>query len=120
MLFDFTKALLNVSESGTLREMEQRMIGSEHCVDLESFHDDYESLGLHSFWSLFLFTGGTSTLALAIYVIISLRNRYQVEGKSLVTVLSDVRKYFLYRRKRISRKVSDVESPKSLNTLEMT
>ncbi|KAJ9537931.1 hypothetical protein OSB04_030664 [Centaurea solstitialis] len=120
MLTDFTKALLNVSESGTLRYLEQRMIGSEHCVDLETFHDDYESLGLHSFWSLFLFTGGTSTLALAIYVIISLRNRYQSEGKSLVTVFSDVRRYFLYRKKRISRKVSDVESPKPPNTLEMT
>ncbi|KAI3716236.1 hypothetical protein L6452_23436 [Arctium lappa] len=120
MLLDFTKALLNVSESGTLRHMEQRMIGSEHCVDMESIHDDYESLGLHSFWSLFLFTGGTSTVALAIYVIISLRNRYQIEWRSSITIISDVRKYFLYRRKQFSRKVSDVESPKSPNTLEMT
>ncbi|XP_024979120.1 glutamate receptor 2.8-like [Cynara cardunculus var. scolymus] len=120
MLADFTKALLNISESGTLRHMEQRMIGSEHCVDLESIHDDYESLGLHSFWSLFLFTGATSTVALAIYVIISLRNHYWIEGRSLVTIISDVRKYFLYRRKRFSRKVSNVESPKSSSVLEMS
>ncbi|KVH93100.1 Extracellular ligand-binding receptor [Cynara cardunculus var. scolymus] len=72
----FAFALLNISESGTLRHMEQRMIGSEHCVDLESIHDDYES--------------ATSTVALAIYVIISLRNHYWIEGRSLVTIISDV------------------------------
>ncbi|KAI7754653.1 hypothetical protein M8C21_030932, partial [Ambrosia artemisiifolia] len=41
MVTDFTKALLDVSESGTLQNMEKRMLGSEHCVDMESDHDEY-------------------------------------------------------------------------------
>ncbi|PWA68110.1 ionotropic glutamate receptor, metazoa, Periplasmic binding protein-like I [Artemisia annua] len=64
MLRDFTKALLNVSESGTLKRIEKMMLGSEQCVE-ESAND--ESLGFDSFWPLFLLTGVTSTIALAIH-----------------------------------------------------
>lgn len=39
MVTDFTKALLNVSESGTLQNIEKRMLGSEKCVDMESVHE---------------------------------------------------------------------------------
>ncbi|KAJ0725876.1 putative solute-binding protein family 3/ domain of MltF [Helianthus annuus] len=117
MVPDFTKALLNVSERGTLRDLEKRMLGSVECVDQDTVHDEYGSLGLSTFWSLFLLTGGTSTVALATYVIISLRKYYQREGVSPITIISDIRKYITYRRKRLSRKVSDLESP---NTLEMT
>ncbi|XP_021989269.2 glutamate receptor 2.8 [Helianthus annuus] len=116
MLPDFTKALLNVSESGTLREIEKRMLGSEHCVDQEAIQDEYERLGLGSFWSLFLLAGGTSTVALAIYVI---QNLCQLE-RSLVTIISDARKFCVHRRKRLSRKVSDVESAESPNAQEIT
>ncbi|GKC96914.1 hypothetical protein Tco_1162356, partial [Tanacetum coccineum] len=70
MLPDFTKALLNVSESGTLQKIEKMMLGSEQCVD-EPAND--ESLGLHSFWSLFLLTSVTSTIALAIHYGIKLQ-----------------------------------------------
>ncbi|KAL7599491.1 hypothetical protein Lser_V15G25076 [Lactuca serriola] len=119
MVADFTKALLNVSESGTLQEIERRMIGSEKCVEMDSDHDEYESLGLGSFWSLLVLTSGTSTIALVIYVVISLRDYCRIEQKSIISIFSDVKKYFVIPRKRISRKVSDLESPKNLN-LEMT
>lgn len=118
MLPDFTKALLYVSEVGILRDIEKIMLGSEHCVD--SINDDNSSLGLSSFWSLFLLTCGTSTVALVIYAIISVRNQCQIEGRSLITIISDARKYCLYRRKRISRKVSDIDSPIGPNAVEMT
>ncbi|KAM0004608.1 putative periplasmic binding protein-like I [Helianthus debilis subsp. tardiflorus] len=77
MVTDFTKALLNVSESGTLETIEKRMLGSEQSVDMESDHDEYGRLGLSSFWSLFILTGGTSTIALVIHVIITLRNHFR-------------------------------------------
>ncbi|KAI3525201.1 hypothetical protein L1887_03875 [Cichorium endivia] len=118
MVADFTKALLNVSESGTLQDIEKRMIGSEKCVDMDSDRDEYESLGLDSFWSLLVLTGGTSSIALVIYVVITLRNHCRVEQKSVISIFLDVKKYFLHRRK-FSRKVSDVESPKS-SDMEMT
>ncbi|GKB38192.1 glutamate receptor 2.7, partial [Tanacetum coccineum] len=120
MLQDFTKALLNVSESGTLREIEKKMLGSEQCVDQDWIHDEYESLGLSSFWSLFVLTGGTSTIALSIYLVISLRNYFQIDLRCIITMISDFRKYYMHRRKQLSRKVSDLDNPKSPNALEMT
>ncbi|GKC19516.1 glutamate receptor 2.7-like protein [Tanacetum coccineum] len=119
MLADFTKALLNVSESGTLREIEKKMLGSEQCVDQDSAHDEYESLGLSSFWLLFVLTGGTSTISLAIYFIISLRNHCQIEWRYFITIISEFKKNYLHRRKQLSRKVSDVDSPSSPNALDM-
>ncbi|KAL8242633.1 hypothetical protein R6Q59_012935 [Mikania micrantha] len=107
LVSDFTKALLNVSESGTLRDIEKKMLGSEQCVDQDTIPDEYGSLGLSSFWSLFILTGGTSTIALATYVIISLRKYYlQMEH---TTIISDIRKYIMYRKKKLSRKISDIE-----------
>ncbi|KAI3803506.1 hypothetical protein L1987_31658 [Smallanthus sonchifolius] len=117
MVSDFTKALLNVSESGTLRDIKKRTLGSEHCVDPETIQDQYGSLGLASFWSLFLLAGGTSTIALVIYV---MQNLCQLERRSLITILTEVRKYFVCRRKRLSKKVSDVESVESPNAKEIT
>ncbi|KAD6794512.1 hypothetical protein E3N88_05408 [Mikania micrantha] len=75
MVTDFTKALLNVSESGTLQHIEKRMLGSEHCVDMDSMQDEYGRLGLTNFWSLFILTGSTSTIALVIHVVITIRSR---------------------------------------------
>ncbi|KAD2394451.1 hypothetical protein E3N88_41428 [Mikania micrantha] len=107
LVSDFTKALLNVSESGTLRDIEKKMLGSEQCVDQDTIPDEFGSLGLSSFWSLFILTGGTSTIALATYVIISLRKYYlQMEH---TTIISDIRKYIMYRKKKLSRKISDIE-----------
>ncbi|XP_071716541.1 glutamate receptor 2.7-like isoform X2 [Rutidosis leptorrhynchoides] len=120
MLPDFTKALLNVSEIGVLQDIEKKMFGSEHCVDLQSMNDEYGSLGLKSFWSLFLLTCGTSTVSLLIYAIISVRNHCHIEGRSLVDIISDARNYCLYRRKRLSRKVSDVDTPVGPNADEIT
>ncbi|GJS65883.1 glutamate receptor 2.7 [Tanacetum coccineum] len=83
MLPDFTKALLNVSESGTLQKIEKMMLGSEQCVD-ESAND--ESLGLDSFWSLFLLTGVTSTIALAIHYGTILRTHAIYYGTRLQSI----------------------------------
>ncbi|MFS7994567.1 hypothetical protein Hanom_Chr12g01107561 [Helianthus anomalus] len=65
---------MNVSESGTLKELEDRYINSEKCLDEELLPDENESLNLHSFSVLFVLTGGTSTLALAIYIVISIND----------------------------------------------
>ncbi|KAL8189246.1 hypothetical protein R6Q57_028812 [Mikania cordata] len=111
MVSDFTKALLNMSESGALRDFEKRMLGSERCVDREGNQDENGSLDLGSFWSLFLLAGGISTLALVIYVI---KNHCPFKS------ISEVRNYFVHRRKRLSRKVSDVEGQESPNAVEIT
>lgn len=116
MVPDFTKALLNVSESGTLRDIEKKSLGLEHCVDQEEIPDEYESLGLGSFWSLFVLAGGTSTIALVIYV---MQNYFKNERRSLIAIILDVRKYLVHRKKRMSRKISDVDGVESPNIPEI-
>ncbi|KAK1405106.1 Glutamate receptor [Heracleum sosnowskyi] len=91
LVTDVNKALLEVFESGKLRELEDKMIGSERCVEVDSSNDDEISLSLNSFWILFALTGGITTCALTIYVLDGLRRRHQ--------------------RRRLSRKVSDAEIP---------
>lgn len=91
MVADFTKALLNVSESGTLQEIEKKMIGSEKCVEMDSDDDEYESLGLGSFSSLLVLTSGTSTVALVIYVVISLRDYCRIQQKSISSIFQMLR-----------------------------
>ncbi|KAF6155959.1 hypothetical protein GIB67_039290 [Kingdonia uniflora] len=68
MLPDISKAVLQVTESGKLRELENALINSYECS--KSDDDDGGSLGLASFWALFAITVGTSTAAFIIYVIL--------------------------------------------------
>ena len=65
MLTDISQAVLNVSESGTLRKLEKTMLDSNKCSESDD-KDDY-SLGLDSFWGLFAITGGASTIAFLFY-----------------------------------------------------
>ncbi|KAK1416726.1 hypothetical protein QVD17_25842 [Tagetes erecta] len=65
--------LLNISESGRLKELEDIYLINEKCVDEESSPDENGQLDLHSYWVLFVLTGGTSTIALVIYLIINLK-----------------------------------------------
>ncbi|KAF2287349.1 hypothetical protein GH714_039701 [Hevea brasiliensis] len=72
LLHEVTEALVKVTESGELQELEKAMIGSQKCVvnqeESSELEDETFSLSPSSFWMLFIITGGTSTLALLIYV----------------------------------------------------
>lgn len=63
------EALLKVSESGKLRELETSMIASEKCMEV-NLHDDDDisSLSPSGFWVLFVLSGGISTIALVIFL----------------------------------------------------
>ncbi|KAJ0700869.1 putative periplasmic binding protein-like I [Helianthus annuus] len=73
LLSEVNKALTNVSESGKLKELEDASLTSEKCVDEKSSPNEDESLSPRGFSILFELTGGTSTVALAIYIITSIR-----------------------------------------------
>ncbi|XP_074355792.1 glutamate receptor 2.8-like [Apium graveolens] len=107
---DTNKALLEVFESGKLRELENKMIGSERCVEVESAYDDEDenSLTLDSFWILFALTGGTTTCALTIYALDGLRRRATNFTPKIVTTIS---KHWGHQNRRFSRKVSDADTP---------
>ncbi|KAI7750408.1 hypothetical protein M8C21_013425 [Ambrosia artemisiifolia] len=72
-LSEANKALMNISERGKIKEYEDAYLISEKCVDDESSHDENGTLNLHSFWVLFVLTGGTSTVSLVIYIITTFR-----------------------------------------------
>ncbi|CAI0410861.1 unnamed protein product [Linum tenue] len=73
-----TEALVKVTESGQLRDLEIDMIASQKCVGNDELLGDSSSeagygssnpsLGADSFWMLFVFTAGTSTLALLMFM----------------------------------------------------
>ncbi|KAL8223702.1 hypothetical protein R6Q57_019177 [Mikania cordata] len=69
-LADANIALMNITESGRLQYLENQYLNlGKQCVDDESSPNKNESLSFHSFRALFTLTGGTSTLALSIYII---------------------------------------------------
>ncbi|KAL8131537.1 glutamate receptor 2.8-like isoform X1 [Apium graveolens] len=111
MITDVNKALLEVFESGKLRELEDKMIGSERCVEVDSSNDDEISLSLNSFWILFALTGGITTGALTIYALDGLRRRATKFTQQISNVVTMVLKHWGHQRRRFSRKVSDAEIP---------
>ncbi|CAH1425709.1 unnamed protein product [Lactuca virosa] len=69
-LSEANKALMTASESGKLKKLEDTFLTSEKCVDDdESFPNEYESLSPQSFSTLFVLTGGTSTVCLVVYIL---------------------------------------------------
>lgn len=58
-----------MSENGKLLELEERYINSEKCAEPVLLSNEDASIGFESFAILFLLTGCTSTVALAIFVI---------------------------------------------------
>lgn len=67
MLPSITEALLKVAESGKLQELENNMIASEKCKDVEP-ENGSRSLSPNSFLVLFILTGGTSTVTFVVYI----------------------------------------------------
>ncbi|KAF8411018.1 hypothetical protein HHK36_003557 [Tetracentron sinense] len=67
----FSEAILNISESGKLKDLEKEWFSSSpKCSDKTKT----ESLSLHNFWGLFLITGGTSTIVFLLFLVNLLRN----------------------------------------------
>ncbi|CAK9167342.1 unnamed protein product [Ilex paraguariensis] len=108
---DINQALVKVSESGALRELERSTTGSEKCLDEESEKENV-SLSANSFWVLFVFTGGTSTAAPALYII---RSKWKLENSifqlgSIWMLIWIVLKHWENKRSRFSRRVSPADT----------
>lgn len=75
-LSDANNIVIRVTESGKLKELEDTFLTSGKCVDDdESFPNEYESLSPQSFSTLFVLTGGTSTVCLVVYILKRIRRR---------------------------------------------
>ncbi|XP_062102999.1 glutamate receptor 2.8-like [Humulus lupulus] len=65
---DISQAILKVTENGRLLELEKKMLSSyNYCSSSRNDAEHNGSLGMNSFYGLFLITGGTSTAALLIF-----------------------------------------------------
>lgn len=107
--------MLKVSESGKLRELENAILASQKCIDMEP-DDDPRSLSLSPsyFWVLFVFTGGTSSIALVIYIFCACMSLS--EHKVIWKLMTVVLKYWGNQKRRFSRKVSDTAGTKPTNS----
>lgn len=67
LLPDISAAVLKLSESGRLHDLESSLLSSYKCSASEFNNDDCSTLGLDSFWGLFAITAGVSTIALLLF-----------------------------------------------------
>ncbi|KAK2638885.1 hypothetical protein Ddye_026680 [Dipteronia dyeriana] len=111
LISDINKALLNVSETGTLREVENKMLERQKSVDDDHrYHQnqDTSSISFANYWALFILTGGTSTVSLVVYVVhcCTKIEDTMFGHKTIWKLMSALIKH----RKWLSRKVSKVET----------
>nr|GMC70230.1 glutamate receptor 2.8-like [Ipomoea batatas] len=97
ILEEVNKALLNMTESGKLGDLEKELIGADECVDVEK--KDETSLGPKSFSVLFGLTGAISTISLTVFV---------VAGNYKETVVDLFRQWSLDMR---TRRIGNEEIP---------
>ncbi|KAK8989445.1 hypothetical protein V6N11_063870 [Hibiscus sabdariffa] len=66
---DFSKAILKLSEDGTLKLLEEKWFApSPECSANLTDSRKTDSLSIHSFWGLFVISGATSTVCLLLFV----------------------------------------------------
>ncbi|XP_027926855.1 glutamate receptor 2.8-like isoform X2 [Vigna unguiculata] len=115
---DVNKALLDLVETGKVHELENKMLASEECEDTE-VNGETASLSPNSFWVLFIFTAGTSTFSLFVYVF--RMNYANGEEKTIQRLTTMIIQQCKNAKRRMSRKVSDVaESPTTSSTTHAT
>ncbi|KAH7512618.1 hypothetical protein FEM48_Zijuj12G0110000 [Ziziphus jujuba var. spinosa] len=108
MLPSINEALLKVCESGKLLELEEKMLASEKCEDVdEEGEESTKSLSVNSFWVLFIITGITSTIALVFYLCLVYKSKSE-QKNWMWRLMMVVMKYWGYGKRRFSRRVSDV------------
>lgn len=112
---------MNISESGDLKKLEDKYLISEKCVDEDSSPNEDDSLSPRSFWVVFLLTGGTSTTALAIYIIVIIINKFKKpdeEHTGFFDLLSAFIKDWQLRMRRSSSIAVNVESVRHTRNID--
>ncbi|KAF8019805.1 hypothetical protein BT93_G0484 [Corymbia citriodora subsp. variegata] len=83
---DISRAILNVIEGNNMTEIEKAWFTSEtNCLDSTSSISS-NSLGLDSFWGLFLIAGAVAVLALLIYMIRFVKRNWHVITSSSISL----------------------------------
>ncbi|KEH35890.1 glutamate receptor 3.2 [Medicago truncatula] len=69
LVADISRAILNVTQGDRMKTIENAWLKKTSCLDSNTEISSNNSLGLESFWGLFLIAGIASLLALLIFVI---------------------------------------------------
>ncbi|KAJ8758795.1 hypothetical protein K2173_000516 [Erythroxylum novogranatense] len=78
LVSDVSRAILGVTEGGTMKNIEEKWFGKEGSCPDTGTSISSNSLGIESFWGLFLITGGVSFLAILIYLIMFIYEQWDV------------------------------------------
>ncbi|KAK6283885.1 hypothetical protein POUND7_002837 [Theobroma cacao] len=69
MAADFSRAILKLSEDGTLKKLEEKWFAPSLVCSADVTDDSRtDSLSLHSFWGLYLISGATSTFCFLLFL----------------------------------------------------
>ncbi|KAB5560667.1 hypothetical protein DKX38_005624 [Salix brachista] len=85
---DVSKAILNLSEDGELRDLEVNWFSaSRECPSNATNNDITGSLSLQSFWGIYTITGATSTICFLLFLAQLLKNynKQEVKGRRNAT-----------------------------------
>ncbi|KAL6202144.1 hypothetical protein ACLB2K_025855 [Fragaria x ananassa] len=106
LLPSVNEAMLKVTESGKLRLLENNMLATQKCLDAET-DGSTPSLSPSSFWILFIFSGGTSTISLGVYIFHIYKSRFKQETvwKLMLAVINHC---LTPNMQRFSRRDSDI------------
>ncbi|KAF5956228.1 hypothetical protein HYC85_003453 [Camellia sinensis] len=104
---DVSEAILKLSQNGTLKRLEEMWLTpSSECLDSQNTKN-VDSLGLESFWGLFLFSIVTSSICFLIFVAHLLRN-YRHHQSRVVDIHASDDSVWTKARK-LARYLSDAE-----------
>ncbi|KAL8110932.1 glutamate receptor 2.8-like [Apium graveolens] len=110
MLPDINKAIMSITENGRLLELEDQYINNEECKDVDSAPSEDGSIGLNSFSVLFGFSGGISTIALAMYILKYFLFPKPDDGN---LVRANFVRRWLHHGRQLSARVINVEPPRN-------
>ncbi|KAJ7947053.1 Glutamate receptor [Quillaja saponaria] len=108
---DVSKAILQLSENGELKSLEDKWLNPSHECSTDITSDGTENLNLHSFWVLYLLSGVTSSICLILSILfhyLKARQQRKEEAHESNETLSDERVWkkaielakHIYNRKR--------------------
>ncbi|KAJ8758711.1 hypothetical protein K2173_000432 [Erythroxylum novogranatense] len=78
LVSDVSRAILGVTEGETMKKIEEKWFGKEASCPDPSTSFSSNSLGVESFWGLFLITGGVSLLALLVFLVLFIYEQWDV------------------------------------------
>ncbi|XP_031254446.1 glutamate receptor 2.9-like [Pistacia vera] len=84
---DLSEAIQNLTESGSLQQLEDQMLSLLNCSILETDSTGDQSLGPTPFSGLFILSGGVSVVALLIIIAGSLKAHFQRMNNFQVTLM---------------------------------